>query len=411
LCSLRAPTLEVTPNRVLLDETTAIRATGLQPNERVTIQAKLVDGSEYRWSAEAEFLADPQGVVDVSRQAPAKGSYNEVSAMGLIWSMKPEEKHVVQYASPRDSAAQIIEVRLITGGKQVASVQLEQKEVAEGVRQIKINGLLHGVLFVPSGNVPHPAVLVVGGSEGGLQTQKAAWLASHGFAALALAYFRYEDLPTELAGIPLEYFGEALTWMRKRPEILPDRIAVMGTSRGGELALQLGSMYPQIAAVVAYVPANVRWPACCGGTSVPYAWTLHGRPLAYYAARGQGFANPAATMEAAIAVEHTHGPVLLISGEDDGVWASSPMAKAVVERLRDSHFPYPVEHLDYPHAGHRAGRPEIIPMWHGTLRHPVSGKEMDPGGTPKGDAESTLDAIPKVLDFLRSSLGAGGLPR
>lgn len=411
LCTLRAQTLEVTPNHVLLDETTSIRATGLQPNERVTIQAKLVDGEQQHWSAEAEFLADSQGVVDVSHQAPVKGSYNEVSAMGLIWSMRPEEKHVTQYVSPRDPAAQIIEFRLITGGMQVASVQLEHRAVAEGVRQIKINGLLHGVLFVPSGNVPHPAVLVVGGSEGGLQTQKAAWLASHGFAALALAYFRYEDLPTELAGIPLEYFGEALTWMRKRPEIQPDRIAVMGTSRGGELALQLGSMYPLIAAVVAYVPANVRWPACCGGTSVPYAWTLHGRPLAYYAARGQGFANPAATMEAAMAVEHTHGPVLLISGEDDGVWASSPMAKAVVERLKDSHFPYPVEHLDYPHAGHRAGRPEIIPMWHGTLRHPVSGKEMDPGGTPKGDAESTLDAIPKVLDFLRSSLEAGGLPR
>jgi dienelactone hydrolase len=310
---------------------------------------------------------------------------------------------------PRDQAAQIIEFRLITGGKQVASAQLERRAVAEGVRQIKIKGQLHGVLFLPAGNEPHPGVLVVGGSEGGLQTQQTAWLASHGFAALALAYFRYEDLPTELAGIPLEYFGEALAWMRKRPEIIPDRIAVMGTSRGGELALQLGSMYPQTAAVVAYVPANVRYAACCGGTPVPYAWTLHGRPLAYYAARSRSFPNAAETMEAAIPVEHTHGPVLLISGEDDGVWASSRMAKAVVDRLKDSHFPYPVEHLDYPPAGHRAGRPEIVPMWHGTLRHPVSGKEMDPGGTPKGDAESTLDAIPKVLDFLRSSLAARGV--
>ncbi len=31
--------------------------------------------------------------------------------------------------------------------------------------------------------------------------------------------------------------------MMRRPEIQPDRIAVMGHSRGGELALQLGSMY------------------------------------------------------------------------------------------------------------------------------------------------------------------------
>jgi hypothetical protein len=28
------------------------------------------------------------------------------------------------------------------------------------------------------------------------------------------------------------------------------------------------------------------------------------------------------------------------------------------------------------------------------------------GGTPKGNAESSLDAIPKVIDFLQQSLSA-----
>jgi hypothetical protein len=55
----------------------------------------------------------------------------------------------------------------------------------------------------------------------------------------------------------------------------------MGTSRGGELALQLGSMFPAIDAVVAYVPAKVRCAACCGNTRVPYAWTWGGQPLPY----------------------------------------------------------------------------------------------------------------------------------
>jgi len=32
---------------------------------------------------------------------------------------------------------------------------------------------------------------------------------------------------------------------------------------------------------------------------------------------------------------------------------------------------------------------------------------MNPGGTPKGDANSSLDAIPKVLEFLRTSLETG----
>ena len=40
-----AQTLEVTPKRVMVDESASIRASGLQPNQRVTIRAELVDGS------------------------------------------------------------------------------------------------------------------------------------------------------------------------------------------------------------------------------------------------------------------------------------------------------------------------------------------------------------------------------
>jgi hypothetical protein len=81
---LTAQTLEVIPNRVMVDESAAIRAKGLEPNERVTIQAELVDGAGQRWASQAEFIADVEGSVDVSNQAPAAGSYKGVSAMGLI---------------------------------------------------------------------------------------------------------------------------------------------------------------------------------------------------------------------------------------------------------------------------------------------------------------------------------------
>lgn len=187
----------------------------------------------------------------------------------------------------------------------------------------------------------------------------------------------------------------------QRPEIAADRIAVVGTSRGGELALQLGSMY-QFKAVVAYVPANVRYPACCGNTAVPYAWTWKGQPLAYAPLR---FEAAQIDLAAAIPVEQTRGPVLLIGAQDDGVWRSSFMTEAIADRLRRAHFQYQVELLKYAHAGHRAGRPEIVPTWHGKMRHPVSGREMDLGGSARGDAESSLDAIPKVLAFLNSAMG------
>jgi dienelactone hydrolase len=398
-----AQTLELIPNRVLVDESAVIRARGLEPNERISIQAELVDGADEPWSSQAEFIADAQGAVDTSQQASVKGSYEGVSAMGLVWSMKPAAKHVPSYHTPRDLGSQIINFQLMRNGQQVASARMEQFGVAEGVQRIKVEGQLHGVLFLPNTKERRPGVLVVGASEGGLMLGKAAWLASRGYAAFALAYFRYDDLPPLLEGIPLEYFGSALGWMMQRPEILADRIGVVGTSRGGELALQLGSMYPQIKAVVAYVPANVRRGACCGNTRVPYAWTWQGQPLAFESGRAAR-RNLETAMHAAIAVERTHGPILLISGEDDGVWDSTGMANTAVARLKQTHFPYPYEHLKYPHAGHRAGRPQIVPTWHGKVRNPTSGTEENLGGKPQGDAQSSLDAIPKVLEFLRESL-------
>jgi dienelactone hydrolase len=402
--ALAAQTLEVTPARVLRDEPAAIRVSGLQPGEIFTIEAGLEDGGGARWKSLAEFQAGPDGAGDLSKLAPVKGSYKGVSALGLIWSMMPESKGVARYQPHRDMAPQVTEFHMMRQGKQVAAARLEQLAIGEGVERIPVHdGSLRGTLFVPAGKGRHPGVLVVGGSDGGLPSGQAAWLASHGFLALALAYFHYEDLPAMLQAIPLEYFGQALQWLGKRPEVSQERVAVMGTSRGGELALQLGSMFPQITAVVAYVPADVRFPACCGGgMAMSYAWTWHGQPLAFVSRFPQRQTTEG--MRARIEVERTQGPILLISGESDHLWPSSEMADAVVAHLKRVHFTYSFENLKYKGAGHSAGQPSISPKWHGEVRHPVSGREIDLGGSPAGDAESTLDSMPKVLEFLKHSL-------
>lgn len=401
IATLRAQTISVVPQRALNDVQAAVHVSGIAPKERVTIRAELVDGADERWSSQADFLAGGDGMIDTLKTPAVSGSYKDVSAMGLVWSMKPEKHDVGRYQPPRAFGAQVIDFKLLRGKEEIGAAKFEQTAIAEGVQRVTVHdGRLRGVLFVPEGAKRGPGVLVLGGSEGGFPARKAAWLASHGFAALALAYFRYDDLPKELAGIPLEYFGEALNWMAKRPEIAGDRIAIVGTSRGGELALQLASMY-KVKAVVSYVPADVRYRACCGFTSVPYAWTWKGQGLAFHRLRG-GSAEE--EMHAAIAVENIAGPVMLISGGEDGVWSSSSMSSSVEARLKRDHFAYEVKRLNYPHAGHAAGRPEIVPAWMGFAVNPTSGREMEMGGTAKGNAESTLDAIPKVLDFLRRSL-------
>jgi dienelactone hydrolase len=394
--------LEAVPARVLAGESAAIRATGLNSGERVTIRAELTDGGGQAWAARADFVADAQGTVDASKQAPVAGSYKEISAMGLIWSMMPATKKVSAYMQIKNLGPQMVDFHLLRQGKEAATAHLEEIGVPENVQRIQLHDDgLRGMLLVPPGTSPHPAVLVVGGSEGGMPVRRAAWLASHGFTALALAYFRFEDLPPQLENIPLEYFVRAMQWMAARPEIGNARIGVMGGSRGGELALQLGSMSPHIAAVVAYVPSNVRVASCCrqNGTA---AWTWQGRPLPYVIPRLQ--ANVEMRVPATIEVENTKGPILMISGESDHIWNSWEMADDVVSRLKGHHFAYSYENLKYPRAGHYAGRAEFIPTWHSEVRNPTSGRENDPGGTPEGDARSTIDSMPKVLEFLRKNL-------
>jgi dienelactone hydrolase len=398
---LQAQTLEVTPAHVMADEPATIHITGLQPHEHAILRASLVDGAGGPWESQAEFVADAAGTVDTAKQAPAKGSYRVASAMGLVWSMTPTSKDVHSYRAPRND--QTILFALTKENKPLANAQLVQSFYPENIHRIELNDQLHGALFVPDTPGPHPGVLVLGGSEGGTPIGNAVWLASHGFAALALAYFHVPGLPRQLEEIPLEYFGQALLWMKQRPEIAPGGLAVLGGSRGGELALQLGSMYSDLHAVVAYVPANVRFPSCCN-RDAQAAWTWKGRPLAYDlpASSTDNPADPAA-----IHVELTNGPILMISGGDDAIWQSRSMADAAMHRLQTAHFRYRFEHLTYPHAGHRAGAPWIIPTWSGGTRQPISGEAQNLGGTPEGNAASTLDADPKVIAFLQQGLSPG----
>jgi len=405
--SCGAQALLVQPAQVMTDQVADVRATGLAAGAHVVIRAELVDGEGHPWNSQAEFVADASGTVDLATQAPVKGSYKSVSAMGLVWSMAPGEKGVPIYRPPALLAPQTITFHLLEDGKEISRAQLQQNALGEGVREVKLEGALVGRLFLPAGVDKHAGVLVLGGSEGGMPVRRAAWLASHGYAALALCYFHCEGRPPDLERIPLEYFGQALGWLSHREEVNANELAVMGVSRGGELALQLGSMFPAIKVVVAYVPANIRYPSCCGGLPLP-SWTWQGQPLTYAGPRTKN--DPPMRMHATIPVEHIQGPVLMIAGRSDGVWPSSEMVVEAASRLRSAHFTQPVVVLDYDHAGHRAGLPEIMPVWTKGATHPVAGTPVDYGGTAEGNAASTLDAIPKVLDFLRSSLKVNGEP-
>jgi dienelactone hydrolase len=203
---------------------------------------------------------------------------------------------------------------------------------AVAIRRLRVPTTgLYGEWYRPRDvNRRMPAVVAFGGSTGGLAAMPrfAHGFASEGYPALALAYFRAAGLPEELNRVPLEYFARAIRWVRRRPGVDPQKVVLLGISRGGEGALLIGSTYPKLVhGVIALVPDY----ETNGG------WSLHGRDV--------GYGRP-------IRVERIKGPVLTASGGRDEVWSSSVYTEQIEQRLDDHHFPYPHERLDFPKAGH-----------------------------------------------------------
>lgn len=421
------PTIRVVPDSVLIDKPVAIHVTGLKPGQRATIRASTKDTRGRDWRSFATFLADQQGQIDPATQKPIDGTYASVDAMGLLWSLTiagelpEEERKDARFYHELDEPS-VTKFEVEVNGQRVAACSLTRRFKAPGVRRqiVRENGMV-GELYLPSGHGPHPALMVLSGSGGGINRSDAALIASHGYAAFALAYFRAEGLPDRLISIPLDNLRRGLDWMLRHEAIDARRIGVIGSSKGGELALLLGAMFPEIRAVVAYVPSSVVWEGI-SGSSVPAnasSWTYNGKALDFVPYRNTpaffmqfatsapirlielyrpSLENTGAVERAAIPVENIKGSVLLVSGREDQMWPSAAMAEMVIERLKEHKHPYPYEHLCYEDAGH-AIRKSYVPAINS-----VAGPRWALGGTAEGNAKAQADSWPKVLRFLERSL-------
>ena len=395
-----------------------VRATGCDGIEQATIRSSL-------WGYEgwATFEVGSDGVIDTSLDAPLDGTYEGVDPDGLIWSMEP--------LAWRPTTNYDIDYTLEVDGEPVASVtmvrhgmgyKLEIEDVTEG-------GLV-GELFHYGEDDPRPAVLVLGGSEGGLDSValNAAWIATLGYAALGLAYFGEPGLPSELENIPLEYFEQALQWLDEHPAVSGSGVAVYGGSRGGELALLLGATFPEITAVIASAPSSIVVGSVTSRDSA--AWTLAGEPVEYI--RFPADSDPVTetlpdgragyrvshifleaideatpeTLEAVtIPVEDAGGPILLVGGADDGLWPVCQLMEIALDRLVESghQTTYGDESICFEDAGHLLG----FPGWPTTESYaelPPTDPALVYGGTAAGTWRAQADGQEVIREFLAAHL-------
>uniref|UniRef100_A0A1A7ZLN4 BAAT/Acyl-CoA thioester hydrolase C-terminal domain-containing protein n=1 Tax=Nothobranchius furzeri TaxID=105023 RepID=A0A1A7ZLN4_NOTFU len=258
---------------------------------------------------------------------------------------------------------------------------------------------------------PFPAMLDLWGMGGGLQEYRASLLASKGFASLSLAYIGHKDLPgpPNRVNVGDSYFKAAFQLLQDHPQVISDRVGIIGLSFGCYVTLRIATR------------TGVK-PACLVCINGPVGSTVtlsdsEGRTeifdsyQKYWTYDDQGYvifkevSLPAnLPPDSIVELEKLDCPLMYIVGEDDLSASSIENADMIEETLRSAGKPHLFTRLSYPGAGHLI-EPPYSPNARASLWS-VKPKKLITlwGGHPAPHAAAQEDAWEKVLNFLNANL-------
>ncbi len=339
---------------------------------------------------------------------------NDIVTILLYLLHIPKIKHIMKN---RKYSILIGIVVLLFGGYFIADAIL-----FDGIKPQSItkNGF-QANYFVKKTTRTKTAVIAIGGGQWG--DYWAQQFANKGMVGLSIPYAGREGLPRLPEEIALEYFENAINWLKEQPEVNPNKIVVMGASRNAELALIIAATFPEsISGVVAYAPSAVSW----SNTVLPYnsneltsSWTYQGVDIPYVpmdkitgnpshkinmlAYWKKGLAKTDFVAQAAIKAEKINGPIVLFSGNDDKVWPSSQMADMIQNRLEDHNFKYLFQNIKYNNAGHLiSSNPNDTNSSDRIGMITIDGKDYqyEFGGNYNGDVKAKQDSKIKLMAFI-----------
>ncbi|KAI4540750.1 hypothetical protein MG293_009791 [Ovis ammon polii] len=395
------------------DEPVRIAVRGLAPGQPVTLRASLRDEKGALFRAHARYCADAAGLLDLERAPALGGSFAGLEPMGLFWAMEPEEP-LMRLVKRDVQTPFAVELEVLDGHEPEAQRLLgravhERDFLAPGVRREPVRaGRVRGTLFLPPGSKPFPGILDLFGSSGGLCEYRASLLAGHGFAVLALAYFRFEDLPEHLNDVCLEYFEEAVDFMLQHPKVKGPGVGLLGYSKGGDLCLSMASFLKGITATVVInaCVANTLAPLCYKDMIIPEL----SYDLKKYTITESGFLNfvdiwgnplEKTNHQSLIPLEKAQGPFLFIVSMDDHNWKSEVYAHIASERLQ-AHGKDRPQIIYYPGTGHCI-EPPYFPLCRASV-HAVLGQPVFHGGEPKAHSNAQADAWQQIQTFFHKHL-------
>ncbi|CAM5121894.1 unnamed protein product [Eretmochelys imbricata] len=408
-----AVSVKVLPSpKCLFDDPIQIKVEGLSPLQEVTLRASLTDESGELFQSFAYYRAESNGELDLTCSSALGGSYSGVEPMGLLWSL--ESKTLFKRLAKKNVLTPFYVHVEVFEGHNITSQLLgkcinERKFLGEGVERIPVReGRLKATLFLPPGSGSFPGLIDLYGSGGGLVEYRASLLASRGFVTLALAYLAFEDIPAFPDILELDYFGEAVEFLRKQQQVKGTGIGVLGLSKGADLALSLATFLPGIQAAVSisgcgvnsFIPLRVN-----GFTIPPHPYDL-GRMKTVGDSGIIDFSEvlddprDPATWACRIPVEKSPAKLLFLSAQDDRNWKSELYCREVVHCLRQCGRD--VEFYCYPGAGHLL-EPPYLPLCQASI-HKLTGGYVLWGGQWREHARAQDDAWHRIQVFFQQHL-------
>ncbi|MEJ5995423.1 acyl-CoA thioester hydrolase/BAAT C-terminal domain-containing protein [Pedobacter sp. Du54] len=211
-----------------------------------------------------------------------------------------------------------------------------------------------------------PLVVGLGGSEGGNAWASNYWqktreeFLTKGYAFLAIGYFNCIGTPKILDKIAIDEVYQAIATAKKNAKINPTKIAVIGGSRGADLALLLGSYYNDISCVIGMSSSHAVFPGHTQEFDTS-CWTFKGIELPFIPVNEDAvpfllkrdlrsafeamLKDTLAEQKALIKIERIKGPILLMSATKDEIIPAVAMGKKMMLRLKNNSFKYPYEHI------------------------------------------------------------------
>lgn len=84
------PAISIDQVESMSDQPISIVASNLIPFQQYTVRAVAQDPvTKANWESFADFYSDSNGKIDLGHAKAISGTYNDIDAMGLFWSMLP----------------------------------------------------------------------------------------------------------------------------------------------------------------------------------------------------------------------------------------------------------------------------------------------------------------------------------